>query len=32
MLEFLDLPTDYPEADLNRAMLLKLKDFLIELA
>jgi predicted nuclease of restriction endonuclease-like (RecB) superfamily len=31
MLEFLDLPTGHVEADLHRALLLKLKDFLIEL-
>jgi predicted nuclease of restriction endonuclease-like (RecB) superfamily len=31
MLEFLDLPAEHAEADLHRALLLKLKDFLIEL-
>jgi predicted nuclease of restriction endonuclease-like (RecB) superfamily len=31
MLEFLDLPTGHAEADLHRALLLKLRDFLIEL-
>ena len=31
MLEFLDLPEGHAEADLHRALLLKLKDFLIEL-
>ena len=31
MLEFLGLPSDHSEADLHRSLLLKLKDFLIEL-
>ena len=31
MLEFLDLPPAHAEADLHRALLIKLKDFLIEL-
>lgn len=31
ILEFLGLPTDHSEADLHRSLLLKLKDFLIEL-
>jgi predicted nuclease of restriction endonuclease-like (RecB) superfamily len=31
MLEFLDLPAPHAEADLHRGLLLKLKDFLIEL-
>jgi len=31
MLEFLGLPPEHAEADLHRALLLKLKDFLIEL-
>jgi predicted nuclease of restriction endonuclease-like (RecB) superfamily len=31
MLEFLDLPAGHAEADLRRALLLKLKDLLIEL-
>jgi predicted nuclease of restriction endonuclease-like (RecB) superfamily len=31
MLEFLDLPAEHAEADLHSALLLKLKDFLIEL-
>ena len=31
MLEFLDLPAGRAEADLHRALLLKLKDFLTEL-
>jgi predicted nuclease of restriction endonuclease-like (RecB) superfamily len=31
MLEFLDLPTTYAEADLHRGLLIKLKDFLSEL-
>jgi predicted nuclease of restriction endonuclease-like (RecB) superfamily len=31
MLEFSELPTEHAEADLHRALLLKLKDFLIEL-
>jgi predicted nuclease of restriction endonuclease-like (RecB) superfamily len=31
MLEFLDLPTRHAEDDLHRALLLKLRDFLIEL-
>ncbi len=31
MLEFLELPATYAEADLHRGLLLKLKDFLIEL-
>jgi predicted nuclease of restriction endonuclease-like (RecB) superfamily len=30
-LEFLDLPAGCAEADLHRALLLKLRDFLIEL-
>jgi predicted nuclease of restriction endonuclease-like (RecB) superfamily len=31
MVEFLDLPHDHAEADLHRGLLLRLKDFLIEL-
>ncbi len=31
MLEFLELPAGHAEADLHRALLLKLRDFLIEL-
>jgi predicted nuclease of restriction endonuclease-like (RecB) superfamily len=31
MLEFLDLPAEHAEADLHHALLLKLRDFLIEL-
>lgn len=31
MLEFLELPADHAEADLHRALLLRLKEFLIEL-
>jgi predicted nuclease of restriction endonuclease-like (RecB) superfamily len=31
LVEFLDLPTEHAESDLHRGLLLKLKDFLIEL-
>ena len=31
LLEFLDLPTDHAESDLQRALIAKLRDFLIEL-
>ena len=31
VLEFLDLPADHVEADLHGGLILKLKDFLIEL-